>query len=69
MLSYAMQKMEDKAARSFIQDTIASAKKQRATSEKPPVSSALEQAKKAEEPVADKWAGPEFVEMDIALGR
>jgi hypothetical protein len=25
MLSYAMQKMEDKAARSFIQDTIASA--------------------------------------------
>ena len=42
MLSYAMQKMEDKAARSFIQDTIASASKQRAASEKPPGASAQE---------------------------
>jgi hypothetical protein len=70
MLSYAMQKMEDKAARSFIQDTIASAtKKQRAASEKPPGASALEAHKKIEEPAAETWTGPEFVEMDIALGR
>lgn len=51
MLSYAMQKMEDKAAKLFIQDTIASAtNNKRAVSEKPPGASDLEPPPKIEEP-------------------
>ena len=64
MLEFAKQKAVEKAAKSFIQETIASAeKKKRAESEKPNTASAPQPTQPAQS------QGPDFVEMDIALGK